>query len=152
MKGFSLVEILITTVIFTIIVGGFYGLLNAGNKFYATDMAFMELQQNARNGMDRVTREVRASSAASVTVVDTNSDTLTFTTPTATNAKYYRNGSSQLIREYPSGTLKIIASNITRFKFTLTAPLLKIDLTANQTALLQSFSVNLIEKVRLRNE
>ena len=151
MKGFTLIEVLATTVIFTIIIGGVYGIFNIGNKFYSTDIGFMEMQQEARNGMDRMVREIRASSTAAVTVISADNDRITFTVPGASGVQYYLSG-SQLVREYPSGTVKTIAKNISHLKFTLNAPLLKIDLIASQTVLLKAFAVNLIENVRLRNE
>jgi prepilin-type N-terminal cleavage/methylation domain-containing protein len=149
-KGFSFIEILIVVFIFSLIAGGVFQIFTVGNTVYSTELALLDLQGHTRNGMDRMVREIRASSSVTVTVVNANSDRITFTTPAATGIQYYLSG-TRLIREYPSGTTRIIASNMARMKFTLTGSVLKIDVRADQTVSGRSFSFPLIEKVRLRN-
>jgi hypothetical protein len=83
-------------------------------------------------------------------VVDANSDTITFTTPTANGVQYYRSN-NQVVREYPSGTTRVVANRIARLKFTLSGSVLKIDLRADQTSQGRTFSFSLSEKVRIRN-
>lgn len=135
----------------SLIAGGVFQVFTLGNSVYAIEMSLLDLQSHARNAMDRMIREIRASSAVTVTVIDADSDRVTFTTPTLTNVQYYRSN-NQLIREYPSGTTKIIAINIARLKFTLTGTILKIDLRADQTMLGKALTFSLSEKMRLRNE
>lgn len=149
-KGFTLVEVLVTVLIFSFVSAMMYSVLNVGYSLYSRLSVSMDLQQ-AKNGMDRIVREVRASSAATVTTIDANSDKITFTTPLSNGIQYYRSG-TQLIREYPSGTTKVVADNIAFLKFTLTAPLLAISMRADKTFSGTTYSFSLGEKVRLRNE
>lgn len=149
-KGFTLVEVLVTVLIFSFISMVMYSVLNVGYSVYSRLSVSLDLQQ-AKNGMDRMVREVRASSSATVTTIDASSDKITFTTPTSNGIQYYRNG-TQLIREYPSGTTRIMADNIAFLKFTLTAPLLLIQLRADKILSGKTYSFSLTEKVRLRNE
>lgn len=149
-KGFTLVEVLVTALIFSFVSAVMYSVLNVGYSLYSRLSVSMDLGQ-AKNGMDRIVREVRASSAAAVTTIDANSDKITFTTPVSNGIQYYRSG-TQLIREYPSGTVKVVADHIAFLKFTLTAPLLVISMRADKTLSGTTYSFSLGEKVRLRNE
>ena len=149
-KGFTLVEVLVTVLIFSFVSSVMYSVLNVGSFIYSRLSVSLDLQE-AKNGMDRIVREVRASSSATVTTIDANSDKINFTTPASNGIQYYRSG-TQLIREYPSGTTHIIANNIAFLKFTITAPLLVIQMRADETLSGKTYSFSLAEKVRLRNE
>jgi prepilin-type N-terminal cleavage/methylation domain-containing protein len=150
-KGVSLVEVLMTVVIFGALSIGFYGLWNLGNRTFYADSNLVELQQQARNGLDRMVRDLRqaVTSSVSITTISASSDRVTFNTISSTGVKYYLSG-TQLIREYPSGTLTPVAHNISYLKFTLTSRLLKIEIHADKN-FFQTISVPLVEKVRLRN-
>ncbi len=150
-KGFTFVEFLITILLFGMISAGVAQIFTLGNSVYTVEMALADLQSHGRNAMDRMVREIRASSSVAVTVIDADSDLITFTTPTVTGTKYYRS-SNLLVRENSSGTMTNIASNITRLKFTLTGSVLKIDLRAGQTTMGRPLTYSLSQKVRLRNE
>lgn len=150
-KGFTFVEFLITVLLFSLISAGVAQIFTLGNSVYSIEMSLADLQSHARNAMDRMVREIRASSSVTVTVINADSDRITFTTPTAANVSYYRNN-NLLVREYPSGTIKNIASNVARLKFTLTGSVLRIDLRADQTVLGRPLTYSLSQKVRLRNE
>ena len=150
-KGYTLVEALISVAILSFVLLGVYGVLVTGNTVITNDNALLEMQQQARNGMDRMVREVRESSTQTITTVDANSDTLTFTTPNETNIKYYRSG-TDLVREYPAGTIKKVANSIAYLKFTLSGALLTINIRADKSIYIKTVSFALVEKVRLRNE
>ena len=149
-KGFTLVEVLVSVLIFSFVASVMYSVLNVGSFIYSRLSVSMDLQQ-AKNGMDRLVREVRASSSATVTTIDANSDKISFTTPTANGIQYYRSG-TQLVREYPSGTTHVMSDNIAYLKFTMAAPLLTIQMRADKTFSGKTYSFSLGEKVRLRNE
>ncbi len=149
-RGFSFAELLVSVFIFALIAGGVFQIFTIGNTVYKTETTLLDLQAHARNAMDRMVREIRASSTVAITVVNADSDRIAFTTPTATGVQYYLTG-TQLIREFPSGTTRIIAGNVARLKFTLTGSVLKIDVRADQTITGRPFTFSLTEKVRLRN-
>jgi prepilin-type N-terminal cleavage/methylation domain-containing protein len=149
-KGFSFIEIMIVIFIFSLIGGGVFQIFSLGQKVYMTESALLDLQSYSRNAMDRMVREIRAASSVTVTNVSSDVDSITFTTPTATGVQYYLSG-DQIIREFPSGTTRIVAHDVALLKFTLTGSVLQIELRADQTVLGRAFSFSVKEKVRLRN-
>jgi len=160
-KAFTLAEVLITVLLLAVIVMAIYSVLNLANSYYPVDMGLLDLQQQARQGMEWITREARQSSSKSgnitITTISSDVDSITFTTPTRSGVYYYLNGSN-LMREYPSGATRIVARNITRLKFTRTddavnhTSILTIEIRSAQTVLRKPLSIQLIEKVRVRNE
>ncbi len=150
-NGYTLIEALISIAILSFILMGVYGVLATGNTVITNDNAILEMQQQARNAMDRIVREVRESSTQTITVIDANSDRITFTTPNEIGIQYYRSGTN-LVREYPSGTTTNVASNIAYLKFTLAGTLLKISIRADKSIYTKTMSFPLTENARLRNE
>ena len=150
-KGFTLVEIMISTVILGALGVGFYGVWQTGRSSYFTDNNLLGLQQQARNGLDRMARELRQASASSVvvTIINSTNYRVTFNTPIASGVQYYLNG-TQLVRQYPGGTVKTIASDINYLKFTLNSTTLSIEINAGKTYF-KSTSFSLIERIQLRN-
>jgi len=152
MKGFTLVEVLVSTLIMGILFVGIYIVLSTGDITYQVDSAFLDLQQQARQGMAWMVRELREAQNIQITVVDSDSDRISFNTFSGTGIMYYRDISqNRLIREYPAGTTTLIADNITRLKFSLSANILEIQLRAYKSAKQKPLTFSLTEKVRLRN-
>jgi prepilin-type N-terminal cleavage/methylation domain-containing protein len=150
-NGFTLVEVMVTTIIVGVIGVGFYGVLHTGSNTYYMDSNTLELQQQARNGLDRMVRELRQASAASAVITSSSSSSykVVFNTPTVTGIQYYLTG-TQLTREYPAGTKITIASEISYLKFTLSSPTLTIEIHAGKT-FFRPLLFSLIETVTLRN-
>ncbi|MBI4308865.1 MAG: prepilin-type N-terminal cleavage/methylation domain-containing protein [Candidatus Omnitrophica bacterium] len=151
LKGYTLVEALISVLILSFMLLGVYGVLATGNTIITNDNALLEMQQQARNAMDRMVREVRESSTQTITVVSASSDKISFTTPNETGIQYYLSGTN-LVREYPSGTIVKVANSIAYLKFTLSGVLLTISVRADKTLYTKTVSFALAENVRLRNE
>ena len=152
-QGYTLVEIIVTMAILSFILLGVYGVLQTGNTVFIKDTALLDMQQQTRNAIDRIVREVRQASSEiiSTNINGTTNDRITFTIPTAAGIKYYLTG-TDLIREYPAGTTKKLASNIGLLKFTVAGSLLQIQARADKTIYAQVISFPLTERVRLRNE
>jgi type II secretory pathway component PulJ len=148
--GFTLVEALLSMSILAFVMMCAYGVLKTGNTLMTNDNALVDMQQQARNAMDRISREVRQSSSRTVTVINANSDRITFTTPTAVNIMYYLTGTT-LVREYPANTRTNVASNIARLKFTVSGSTLLIDVRADKTLFAKTVSFPLVQKIRVRN-
>ncbi|MFA6378344.1 MAG: hypothetical protein WCX16_01000 [Candidatus Omnitrophota bacterium] len=159
-KSFTLVELMVTFLLLTIIIMAIYTVLNLATAFYPVDMGLLDLQQQSRQAMEWLTREARQSSSKAgsitITTISSNIDSITFTTPTKASVYYYLNN-DRLMREYPSGTIRIIAQNITRLKFTRTndvpnnSSILTIEVGAAKTILSKPLSIQINEKVRIRN-
>jgi Tfp pilus assembly protein PilW len=151
--GYTFVEMMISVLLLSIILLGVYGVFNTSNIIFAKDIASLDMEQQTRNAIDRIIREVRQASSQTITTNynGTTNDQIIFTIPTLTGVKYYLSGTN-LIREYPAGTLSKIASNIGLLKFTLTGSLLKIQVRADKVIYNHTTSFPLTENVRLRNE
>lgn len=65
-RGFTLVEILIAVFIFSLMAGGFFIILSSGQSVWHTTDVAVSLQQNLRQAMQRVTRELHESGFSQV--------------------------------------------------------------------------------------
>lgn len=152
-KAHTLVEVIVSLGILSFVLLGGYGVLQAGNTIFVKDEALLQMQQQTRDAMNRIIKEVRQASSQTITsnYNGTTNDKIVFTIPNAAGIQYYLNGTN-LVRQYPAGTTWNIASNINLLKFTLTGSLLQIQITANQLIYSVTTSFSLTDKVRLRNE
>ncbi len=167
-KAVTLVELMITSIIIFFVLVGLVAILKAGSNTWNTSMALVELQQNTRQAMEGVTREIRQALPASVSL--TNSSTIVFSVPNSTESiVYYLDGANdQIIRIYPTGTNIVVANNIEGLEFCCLGGLDCFDCSGTQSIEVKikakktskggevTFPVTtadfLVEKVRLRNE
>lgn len=148
MRGFTLLEILITVLILGFLVGAIYAVLSVGNIIFKEDMSMVDLQQQARRAMDIMVNEIRESRSTEITLSDGNTK-VTFNVvpqvygdPWVGPISYYRdvNDSNsdgivdQVIREYPLGTMKILANDITALSFSLSVDIVAIEIAAKKNA------------------
>ncbi|MBL7081198.1 MAG: prepilin-type N-terminal cleavage/methylation domain-containing protein [Candidatus Omnitrophica bacterium] len=150
-RGFSLLEVLVSTAILGFLIAGIYGVLNIGNMTYNTDLGLLDLQQNARQAMHWMVRELRESASSEI-VISEDSSQITFNTPNEGGIQYYYDTQeNQIIREYPAGTTRILANNIESLNFSLNGSLLEIQVRARKTQR-PDLTLFFKEQVRLRNE
>lgn len=149
-RGFTLVELLVSVGIFSFLLMSLYGIMQTGTAVYFADTALLQLQQNARNGMGRIIREVRESRASAVMFIDQHSDRIFFSTPTQSHVMFYRDGNN-LVREY-SGQTVIVATDIVHLRFTKAGTQLTVDIGAGKTVYNRPIAFSLVETVKLRNE
>lgn len=171
-RGLSLIEILVSVAIMLFVAVGIYGVSNVGQRTYSTDMGLLELQQQARQAMSGMTREIRQTYDSDITI--TSNSTITFSIPInitsgaySDTINYYLNGDT-LIRNHSADPNKIIASDINSLSFCCEDSsgtvcdaacndrhIVKIELSAqkNVNNKVVSFpeSGTITEKVRLRN-
>lgn len=148
MRGFTLIEILVALFIFGLIAAGLFGVLNAGKIIFKDDITLVGLQQEARLGMDAMSREIRESGPAHMSFSDANAK-VTFSivpevygNPWVGPISYYCDTNdvnsdgiaNQLIREYPTGVFKILANDISVLNFSLAGNVLNIGLAAKTSA------------------
>jgi len=151
MKGFSLIEALVSVAIMSFIVLAIFGVLNLGNLSYRTDIALLELQDNARISTEWMVREIREGAPSTINI-SPDATRITFDTPNETGIAYYLDsGNNRIIRRFPANTTRIIANNIVSLNFSLNGNLLGIQVTARR-ADRPDLSFFLREQVRLRNE
>jgi len=146
--GFTLLEVLIVAVIFSFIIAGIYGVMNVANISYPTELGMLGLQQQARQGMQWITRETREASLITI-IPGTDSDAISFDTPNE-NGIQYAVVNNQVIRSHNGN--RTIAFNISALRFSRTGGILQIQINAAATVLLKPLAFSLTEKVRLRNE
>lgn len=167
MRGFTLAEVLVSVVILGFLFAAIYGVLNIGNIIFKDDITLVELQQQARQGMDGMIRELRQSKASVITI--NSSSDISFTIPAQTYGdpwlgpiRYYLDsGIGQIKRDY-AGATKILANDITALSFSITGDVVEIQLAAKLSArgrelcfpvpYCNDTSKTLKEKVKLRNE
>ncbi len=169
MRGFTLVEILVSVVILGFLFAAIYGVLNIGNIIFKDDITLVELQQQARQAMDGMIREIRQ--AGRPITVTPGGSKIEFYIPSFSNPiSYYRDVNDvnhdgiidQVIREYPPQIYKILANDITALNFSNPGHVVEIQLAAKLAArgrelcfpvpYCNDTSKTLKEKVRLRNE
>jgi len=146
MRGFTLLEILVTVLILGILFVGVFGVLNVGNIIFKEDITLVGLQQQVRRAMDTMINEIRESSSSHINPVCSNS-TITFNTtpavygdPWAGPISYYLDVNdanndgvvNQVIREYPQLTRKILANDISSLSFCLTGNIVEIQVAAQK--------------------
>ena len=110
--------------------------------------------------MQWMTRELREASGVTV---GSGNNRITFNNYNGSGITYYLDTSdangdhlnNQIIREFPSGTRRMVAQDISGLVFTSDATnplLLRIDISASRAIMNKPFTFTLTEQVRLRNE
>jgi prepilin-type N-terminal cleavage/methylation domain-containing protein len=161
-SGFSLIEILVCMMIMLFIAVGIYGVSNVGERTYSTDMGLLELQQQARQSIGGMVRELRQSDSSDITITN-GGEKIEFRIPrniSVSNITYYpdigyEKTGTQIIRSY-NGTNSILANDINSLDFCCeNEDVLEIQLSAQKSVNRKtvSFPLNgtISEKVRLRN-
>jgi prepilin-type N-terminal cleavage/methylation domain-containing protein len=152
MKGFTLIETLFSISLVAALAATLYGVLSSGTAIYMKDTALLDVEQQARNAMERIVQDVRSSKSHVITTISAGDHKIIFDTPTKTGLGYYKTG-TQLTRLDPTGTTASIASDISFLTFSpLTGNVLTIVVTAQKTIYQHPVSFSLTQKVRLRNE
>lgn len=166
-SGFTLIEIMVTFVIMSFIVWSIYAIFNMADKTWNFDMGIVDLQQDARQAMDKMVKEIRQTRSSIVIItggtqisfqvpIDITTSPVTYSTPIS----YYLE-SNQIIREYPVNEKAVLANNIDNLNFTRTGDIVEIELTATKTVRgrtlcfpspCQNPKNTLLEKVMTRNE
>ena len=72
MKGLTLVELMIVLLIFSIILGAIFAIMNVSRTSWQTGNVQVEMQQETRKGMDRMLSELRQSGQTVITGVPAN--------------------------------------------------------------------------------
>ncbi|MBI4335817.1 MAG: prepilin-type N-terminal cleavage/methylation domain-containing protein [Candidatus Omnitrophica bacterium] len=173
MKGFTLVESVITVAIFSLIFAALFAFMNQGLIGWHIAEANIELQQDTRRALLIMSRQLRQSrsSAVSVPADDNYYTNITFRMPEdvdldgdvidslggiewSGDISYAVNVSKQLARTSPSGTL-ILANNITALtfkRFSGNVDVIQINITALKTTVSdKTAQVDIEGLVKMRN-
>lgn len=164
-NGVTLVEIMVALSIFLLLFGGIVAALNISTQYWSSNKVRVELQQDLRVAMTRMSSELRQTSSSTnpLVIIDVPADgmpysQITFMIPTDVTdstvvwsaAILYSLSGTQLQR---SGT--VIANNIQTLQFSRTdaAPdIIQISLTAQKDTMQgRTITNNLNFSVQLRN-
>ncbi|MFH1867901.1 MAG: prepilin-type N-terminal cleavage/methylation domain-containing protein [Candidatus Omnitrophota bacterium] len=162
MRGFTLLEILITVAIFTILVLGVFQLMEAGNRFWLEGGASAELRQDIIRALMRMESELKETRSISPApqinlAIGASSPALTFNIPQVDSATgtilnpigavnwsapitYALNANNQITRtDIGTGTVTIIANHVSGLVFARLATdpsnILRINITVGKTTL-----------------
>ena len=133
-QGMTIVEVLISAMIFSIVLAACYALLIAGSDSWETNDAKIELQQDIRRAVDWIMQDLRQAGSASITNGPTTANGTWYTLITFRKAssvsggsvvwdtdttKYSLGGtgSTQLQRQVGSQTPKVIGQNFQSLQF-----------------------------------
>lgn len=151
--GFTLVELIVTVIIFSFILAISYMLLISGSDSWETNSTRIELQQELRKAMDWITQDLRQAGSASITDVPADGNPLpsiTFRKSAGASGgnlvwdsnttSFFLGGTdgTQLQRQVGVQTASVIAQNIQSAQFSRQAStpnVVDVSLQAQKTTL-----------------
>ena len=153
-QGLSLVEVLVTVLILTMLVGVVYAGFSAGSMSWQTYQSNIVAQQQVRKVLETIKRDLREGSGISITqsassvtlsFSKTNGDSITYTWTNTGNQ------ATRVIRQI-NGTSTVMANYITGFSLTNNTTSITVDITATKTSPGgHAGALNLKEKIALRS-
>ena len=150
--GFTLVELMTVAVIFLIVFTAIFLVLTMGRRSWQIGSAQVELQQEARRGMDAMIKELRqASSIDPTTFTDDLSNNIIRFTLSGQTVQFAVNGGQ--LQRTPTGVTPILAHDIENVQFRLLGGrAIYITLSTQRTTPLgRLVNVSLNSQVYLRN-
>lgn len=169
-SGFTLVEMIVTILIFSILIGGLYASLHLGAESWGTNKTSIELQQELRKATEHIKNELLEASPSSITNVSANGIPETYINfkipqgvsngtilwdPNSIQFALGGTNTTNLIRSTANGSSKVIATDISAIEFTrqtLTPNVLDIKITAQKsTSGNRDLSQQTEFKISLRN-
>jgi len=157
MKGFTLVEIMITLLILGVLCGALMVIFSASKSAYDASMASADLQASGRQALEAMNRELRQSDLSTLTITGGNRINLRIPTDIAASPatlsgmiSYYVSN-NQLLREHPVGITRVIGTNISQIVFSLTNNQLSVTLTASKTVRQRAYTLAVKEQILIRN-
>jgi len=144
-KGFTLVELMIVLVIFSVIMGATYGVVNMGQTSFKTGDVQIVVQQEARKAMDKIITELREASSVNL------SAEYPFTV--WGNKIKYTVVNSQLQRTIQGQSSTVLANDIGNIQFSLSGGnVIYITLTTQRNTVFgHTLRANLTSQLTLRN-
>ena len=156
-QGFSLVEVMMTTLLSVSILAGIYATFIVGERAWRYYTDSIMIRQQVRLALLVLTDELReASGTLVVKEADPSSVRLNFLKPSMGQVSYLWNSSgkdaNKLIRQDDLGT-RIIANNISSVDYVITGNLISLDLSAmSKPKLSRPIKLNIKEQVAFRTK
>ena len=153
MKGFTLIEILVASLIMSIIMGALFVSLSVGQNSWFNGDTAIELRSQTIRSIMTIDKELSATRPSKINLaIGAASSTITFYLPQDNNGDgsvvdsagdiewsgaitYSLNGSNQIVRS-SGGASRIIGINIGTLQFTRTGNrIIQVDITARKSSL-----------------
>ncbi len=157
LTGFTLIELMVSTLLLTFIIGALIAVFNMGRNVYDSHEGMLDMQRIVRHSIEGMIRELRQSRAADINIGGGGA-TISFVVPISidplTNSsaiQYYVDANNQLIREHPIGTLQVLAVNVDSVNFTLNGNMLDIVVQATIPLKQQDLTFTVRERISLRS-
>jgi type IV pilus assembly protein PilW len=162
-RGMTMVELMITTVVFGIVLAVLNTLFFSSNTMYAKTNERVGLQMNGRTGLSIMTTELRQAgcdptdiglqgllTAAADTIrvqADVNGDGAISTAEPSENVTYFFDPATQTLNRNPGSGAAVLVPNVTNAVFSYldaaNNPLGPLPLTANQANRVQTVTVTM---------
>jgi len=170
-KGFTVLEMLVAIAVFSMLMLCIYTIYMTGLKNYYFGSSEMHLQQQARVSIQNIMKEIRQSRYSDISI-NSGLNSISFKKPiniytnpatySGTITYYLDSNNKQIIRLDPSGSSKIISSNVNGAQFccfngtscdnSCASPdTLHVNIETQERIMNKTISYNLTEKIKLRN-
>jgi len=145
MRGLTLIELMISLLIFSVVLGAIYGTMTMGQSSYQTGDAQISVQQEARKAINKIATEIREASSVN----------LSNEYPFTIRGQKIKYGviDDQLQKTVQGGAITVLANDVDNIQFSLFGgDMVYITVTTQKNTLLgRSLSANLTSQVKLRN-
>ena len=150
-KSTTLLEMFITIAILSMVLGGMLLVLNFGNLSWQVEAGLLSINQQLRQSMDGISREIRQADPATI-VISNGGARIDFSIPQISNAVSFYLSGDQVIREHPVGTTTILLNDVNFITFTSVGGTIQIQIGATKVVRQRNLVVTLTQKVGVRNE
>lgn len=152
----TLVEALIVSVFFLIIIGAIYSVLRIGGSFSNTGITYIDVSADARLGIDRMIKELHGAKQNTIQISE-DGNSIEFELPTDSDTIRYSLGetdSRQLVR-IKGTTTTVLCNNVENIRFSpapFSGNMIDIELQIQKsTTLKQNLFTTLKAHVKVRN-
>jgi len=149
--GYSLLEMMISMLVFLGISAILFTAFSVGELNWKTHSAQLNVFQPMRTAMDGMVREIRQATVTTLSLANNTSAAELSFNMAGYDIAYYVDADNNLIRENPPGTTQMIMQGVTNLNFTRSDPVVSVVLSGQNTFEGRQMNLTLSEKARLRN-
>jgi len=156
-KGFTLFELMVVLGIFAVLIALISNVLFTTDSATRTGLTYIELSQNVRLGIDKMTKELHNAQRSTITIstISEGNNNITFQIPGNSNTIQYSLGglnNSQLIRTESKTNTTVLCNNVQGLQFSLSGRIINITLQAGKTSLSRRDLTNALNiSLKVRN-
>ena len=148
-NGFTLMEVLCTATLLAFIIGVILMSFDLINSSWQVDSNSVNLQQQVRLAIERMSREIRQSRLADINI-NPDGESIAFAVG-GSAVTYSLDNNRYIIRQDADGNTMAIGNSISLLNFVLAGNTVKITVTGATNTTRNNVSFNLAEEVCLRN-